>query len=152
MANARGKMPENGNWKATHLSRSEVLELVYGKLMVIREEAERVDADGERPTQRDLLDLIRAFRRIVVEAKRAASLIETHTHVATAGHCIHCGKTYADHDTDAKRREESGGVVPKRLAKEGAEAPRCLALQRLFESIELELYQPLPMLEVDLGR
>ena len=48
MVSARGKMPENGNWKAVHLSRSEVLELVYGKLMLIREEAERVDGDGER--------------------------------------------------------------------------------------------------------
>lgn len=152
MADGRGKMPANGNWQQTHLSRSEVLELVYGKLQTIREEAERVDADESRPTQRDLLGLIKSFRRIAIEAKRAASLIETHTHVAKAGHCVFCGKTYEEHETDAKRREESGGVVPKRLAKEGAEPPRCLALQRLFESAELELYQPLPMLEVDLGR
>ncbi len=137
---------------AVHLSRSEVLELVFGKLQLIREECESIDSDDARPTQRDLLGLIKSFRRIAIEAKRAASLIETHTHVATAGHCIHCGKSYAEHDTAEKRKEESGGMVPKRLAKEGTEPPRCLALQRLFESIELELYQPLPMLEVDLGR
>jgi hypothetical protein len=140
------------NAKLVHLSRSEVLELVYGKLIVIREECESIDREDSRPTHRDLLDLIKSFRRIAVEAKRAASLIETHTHVAKAGHCSHCGKTYAEHDTDAKRGEESGGTFPKRHAKAGTEGPRCCALQRLFESVELELYQPLPMVEVDLGR
>lgn len=35
MANARGKMPDNANWQRVHLSRSEVLELVFGKLNMI---------------------------------------------------------------------------------------------------------------------
>jgi hypothetical protein len=152
VVNARGKMPENGNWKAVHLSRSEVLELVYGKLMVIREEAESIEGEDSRPTERDLLDLIKSFRRIAVEAKRAASLIETHTHVAKAGHCVHCGKTYAEHDTDEQGREKRGGLLPnRRPINPQIEQARCLALQRLFESVELELYQPLPMTEVDLG-
>lgn len=140
--------------KLVHLSRSEVLELVFGKLNLIESEAqsaaEKERLDGEF-TLHDLKNAQRCLKRIAIEAKRAASLIETHTQVATAGHCVHCGKTYAEHDSDEKRREESGGVFPKRLAKEDVPL-RCLALQRLFESVELELYQPLPMVEVDLGR
>lgn len=146
MADGRGKMPENGNWKAVHLSRSEVLELVFGKLQLIREECERIDREDSRPTERDLLDIIKSFRRIALESKRAASLIETHTHVAKGGHCIHCGKTYEEHETDEKRREQTD-VLPKVRAKPGGDGPRCVALQRLFDSVELETYQPLAMLE-----
>lgn len=146
MANARGKMPENGNWQKTHLSRSEVLELVFGKLLVIREECERIDHEDSRPTERDLLDIIKSLRRIALESKRAASLIETHCHVAKSGHCVHCGKTYEEHETDEKRRE-TRDVLPKKLANPEVDHIRCLALQRLFESVELETYQPLAMLE-----
>ncbi len=142
MASARGKEPENTNWQKTHLSRSEVLELIYGKLQLIREEAESIDGEDSRPTERDLLGLIKSFRRIAIEAKRAASLIETHTHVAKGGHCIHCGKTYEEHEGDS-----ADGVTPRRHAKEGSEKSRCLALQRLFESLELETYQPLEVVD-----
>lgn len=155
MASARGKMPENGNWKAVHLSRSEVLELVFGKLMLIEQEAQSA-AEKERQdgkfTLHDLQNAQRCLKRIATEAKRAASIIETHTHVAKAGHCVHCGKTYEDHDSDQKRRDDRPeGLLPRKLANPAVDGLRCLALQRLFESVELDTYQPLPMLEVDLG-
>lgn len=135
--------------KLVHLSRSEVLELVYGKLHLIQGECEEVTREESRPTQRELLDILRRFKRIAIEARRAASLIETHTHVASAGHCTHCGKTYEEHDSDEERQaKREGGLLPKTLAKEGGvQGPRCMALQRLFDSLELETYQPLPMLE-----
>lgn len=151
MASARSKMPENGNWKAVHLSRSEVLELVYGKLMVIEGECQEMAEREEYARHDQLEDVQRRLKRIAIEAKRAASLIETHTRVAKAGHCIHCGKTYAEHDSDEKRREERpDGLLPKKLANPAIDKLRCLALQRLFESVELDTYQPLPMVEVDL--
>jgi hypothetical protein len=104
--------------KLVHLSRSEVLELIFGKLTLIREECESIDSEDSRPTERDLLGLIKSFRRIAVEAKRAASLIETHTHVAKAGHCIHCGKTYSEHDSDDQRKEKKpDSFLPTHRAK-----------------------------------
>lgn len=152
MAEGRGNMPADGNWKAVHLSRSEVLELVFGKLQLIREECDRIDHEDSRPTERDLLDIIKSFRRINLESKRAASLIATHCHVAKGGHCIHCGKTYEEHETDDARTEQHAAIgrqalLPKKPALPGGAGPRCLALQRLFDSVELETYQPLAMLE-----
>lgn len=93
-----------------------------------------------------MINAQRCLKRIAIEAKRAASLIETHTHVAKAGHCIHCGKMYDEHETDEKRRE-TRELLPKKLANPEVEKARCLALQRLFDSVELETYQPLAMLE-----
>ncbi len=152
MVSARGKVPENGNWKAVHLSRSEVLELVYGKLQVIEGECSEIQDREAHARYDNLPALQQRLKRIAIEAKRCASLIETHTRVATAGHCIHCGKTYAEHDSDAKRREgKPDGLLPRKLANPAIDSLRCLALQRLFESVELDTYQPLPMVEVDLG-
>lgn len=149
----RPTLPSNTNWKATHLSRSEVLELVFGKITMIESECqaaadreEAVGHGGDR-TLKELQDVQRRLKRIAIEARRAASLIETHTHVAMAGHCVHCGKTYAEHDSDVAREADGARFLPKKHAKPGAEGPRCLALQRLFDSVELETYQPLPVTE-----
>jgi hypothetical protein len=139
--------------KLVHLSRSEVLELVFGKLHLIEAECQEMtdeDAVAWRPAK--LADVQRRLKRIALEAKRAASIIETHTHAAKGGHCVYCGLSYEEHDTDEARRAKGEDVLPKQHAKDGSERPRCLALQRLFESVELETYQPLPMMEVDLGR
>lgn len=77
-------------------------------------------------------------------AKRAASLIETHTHAAIAGHCVFCGKKYAEHGADDTRE----GFIPKQHARVSTpEKPGCLSLARLFESVELETYQPLKLEE-----
>ncbi len=124
----------------THLSRSEVLELVFGKLQLIQQEAEEcTDRENGKVTMAELAAIQRRLMRCALEAKRAASLIETHTHVVKAGHCVHCGKTYEEHAADDMPRE---GVMP-RVHSRATDRPPCLALQRLFDSVELETYQPL---------
>lgn len=145
----RTTLPANGNWKQVHLSRSEVLELVFGKINLIEQECESASEKEHREggfTLKDLTDAQRCLKRIAIEARRAASIIETHAHVAQAGHCIHCGKTYEEHDTDEKRRE-TRELLPKKLANPDVDHVRCIALRRLFESVELETYQPLQMVE-----
>lgn len=119
----------------TQLSRAEVMSLLFDKLSLIRDEAD-VMQDGEiKP--RDFPDVTKRFKRIAVEARRAASLLETYERVAKSGHCLHCGKTYAEHAEAPLRLEDEVRV----RAKKEPPSPICYALKKLFESVEVETYQ-----------
>ncbi len=124
--------------KVTHLSRSELMTLLYDKLHTIREEADTIlDPDADKPG--DLSHAMTRLKRISLEAKRAADLINTHEVCSKTGHCWHCGKSYDEH------QEQSGGV---NAAVKSKNEPRCMALKRFFESMEIETYQGVQIVEV----
>lgn len=118
----------------TQLSRAEVTSLLFDKLTFIRDEADFM-SDGEIKS-RDFPDVTKRFKRIAIEARRAAALLETYQRVAKAGHCLHCGKTYAEHEENPLRLEDE---VRVRTKKEPP-SPICYALKKLFESVEVETY------------
>ncbi len=127
----------------THLSGSELATLVFDKLHTIIGECEEIDREEYKPTGSKLADIKARLKRIAVEARRAASFIETYERVAKAGHCLHCGKTYAEHLAVPKPLPPG---VPKARFKGDEDAPpRCRALQQFFESAEIETYQPLEL-------
>jgi hypothetical protein len=127
----------------THLSRQELMSLLYDKLQTIRDEADEiVDPDVREP--RHLPSAKLRLKRIAVEARRAASLIETYEIVSKAGHCLHCGKTYEEHEERAKLPEGGVLVRAKDLSPDGS---RCNALKALFESVEIETYQGVQVVE-----
>jgi hypothetical protein len=78
----------------TQLSRAEVMTLLYDKVTQIREEAEQIE---DEPKPAKLGEYKARLKRIVIEAKRAASLIETHERTWKEGHCLYCGETYEAH-------------------------------------------------------
>lgn len=117
----------------THLSRSEVTTLMFDKVQLIIAEASNIEGDDGRL---NLTDAKKRLKRIAIEAKRAAALLETHERVWKSGHCLHCAKPYADH-LDEKPPLEPGQVRAKYPPSE----PRCLALKKFFESVEIETYQ-----------
>lgn len=121
----------------TQLSRSEVMTLLYDKVHLIRSEAEEIEGEGE--VRLNLTDAKKRLKRIAVEAKRCASLIETYQAVATAGHCLHCGKPYSEHHELSAPLPE--GAPRVRVKGDDPNAVACRALQRLFESVEVEAYQ-----------
>jgi hypothetical protein len=125
------------------LSRSELTQLVYDKLQIIGGEVEEINQDEHKATPARLADMKARLRRIGIEAKRAASLIETHEPLASAGHCLHCGKTYAEHDDEPRPRAPGESLV---RAKDEAYI-RCRALKAYFESLELETYAPIDLVE-----
>lgn len=121
----------------TQLSRQEVMSLVFEKLMLIQGEVEEAENEHEKGIK--LIGNIKnRLKRIVVEARRAASLIETHERHWTVGHCLHCGLTYQEHDDEAARLAPGVRVRAKNIDNPEA---RCCALRRLFESVEIETYQ-----------
>lgn len=64
--------------KATHLSRAEVLTLVFDKLRLIEEETDASLKNEESTRGRQsVADMRSRLKRIAVEARRAAALIET---------------------------------------------------------------------------
>ena len=127
----------------TQLSRSEVMTLLYDKLNTIREEADTIlDPEAQKPG--DLSHAGKRIRRIAIEAKRAAALIDTYEICSKAGHCTHCGKTYDEH-LEERPPHESGAPLVR--AKDRA-APRCVELKKFFESIEIETYQGVQIAEV----
>jgi hypothetical protein len=127
------------------LSRSELTQLVYDKLQIIGGEVEEIQQDEHKATPARLADMKARLRRIGIEAKRAASLIETHEPLAKAGHCLHCGKPYAEHDDEPRPRAPD---EPRIRVKGDPEAPpRCRALKAYFESLEIETYAPLDLAE-----
>jgi hypothetical protein len=132
----------------THLSRNEVTVLLYDKLLLIEAEAGEAQQHEGKWTAAHLADTKARLKRIAVEARRAASLIETHEACAKAGHCLHCGKTYGEHEELPGPLPEGVRVRPK---QHDEAAPRCLAMRHLFESVEVETYRPLAMLEADRG-
>lgn len=122
----------------THLSRSEVAMLLFDKVSLIEAEAKEIDSGFEgKLSLEKMADAKRRLKRIVIEARRAASLIETYQDVAKAGHCLYCGKTYAEHEDESLRIEDAVRV----RAKKDPPAALCYALRKLFESVEVETYQ-----------
>jgi hypothetical protein len=134
----------------THLSRSEVMTLLFDKLSIISGECSEYVHDGDIAA-RNLPDLKLRLRRIALEAKRAASLIETYEHAAKAGHCLHCGKTYEEHDDKLAQPLPEGSPRVRAKGATSDEPQRCRALRAYFESVEVETYKPLQLQEVDLG-
>lgn len=125
--------------KVTHLSRSELMTLLYDKLHTIREEADTLlDPDAAKPS--DLSHAMTRLKRISLEAKRAADLINTHEVCSKTGHCWHCGKTYEEH-----QEQSEGRITPSVKSRND---PRCMALKRFFESMEIETYQGVQIVEV----
>jgi hypothetical protein len=124
----------------TQLSRAEVTALMFDKVQLILTEAQEVEGDHGRI---DLKDALRRLKRIAIEARRAAALLETHERTWTAGHCLHCGHPYAAH-LDDRPPLEAGQVRAKYPPSE----PRCAALKRFFESLEIETYQGVQIVEV----
>jgi hypothetical protein len=129
----------------THLSRSELTSLLFDKLHVIVGECEEVDKEHYKASNAQLADTKARLKRIAVEARRAASLIETHERVAKAGHCLHCGKKYEEHLVAPESLPP--GAPRVRLKGEEDPPPMCRALQQFFESAEIETYQPLELQE-----
>jgi len=127
----------------THLSRGEVMTLLYDKLHLIQGECEAYCGEDADLNARKLADVKKRLKRIAVEARRAASLIETYEHIAKAGHCLHCGQTYEEHSPTETPLPD--GAPRVRVKGAEPEQPRCYALQRLFESVELETYKPLAL-------
>lgn len=125
--------------KVTQLSRSEVMSLLYDKLTTIRDECD-VLIDPDANDWRDLPQAKERLKRIALEARRAAALIDTHEICSKAGHCLHCGKAYEEHDE--QRSEGARAKVPSN------KDPRCMALKRFFESMEIETYQGVQIVEV----
>ena len=126
--------------KPTQLSRSEVDLLVFDKLELIKSECEELEhwKDGKLGGE-DITAIRKHLARIQVEAKRAASLIESYGLVSKSGHCLHCGKTYAEHEDlhpAHVRMQDEPRVKPN-----DPNASRCRALQKYFESAEVETYQ-----------
>lgn len=125
--------------KITQLSRKELMTLLYDKLETIREEAsELMDPDAEVPA--DLSHAMMRLKRIAIEAKRAASLIDTYEVCSRAGHCSFCGKTYEEH---LDQRPPGERVRLKHPPDE----PRCVMLKRFFDSLEVETYQGVQIVE-----
>ena len=125
----------------TYLSRSALMSLLFDKLSTIRDEAdEMINPDASDP--RDLPQAKQRLKRIALEARRAAALIETNEIAAKSGHCLHCGKTYEEHLDERPKRTE-GELV---RAKKDSDL-RCIALKNFFESMEIETYQGIIVVE-----
>jgi len=128
----------------THLSRSELMQLLYDKASLIRSEAEDIDSESE--SRLSLADARKRMKRIGIEAKRCAALIESYEMVAKSGHCLHCGKPYSEHHDLTPPLPP--GEPRVRFKGEAPAEPQCRALQRFFESLEIETYQGLQIVEV----
>jgi len=129
----------------TQLSRAEVMTLLYDKVMLIRGEAEEIE---DEPKPAKISEYKARLKRIMVEAKRAASLIDTYERTWKVGHCLHCGETYDDHAEFHQVGPLPPGaprVKPKNLENP---PPRCNALRKFFESAEIETYQGVRIDEV----
>lgn len=131
----------------THLTRAEIMTLVYDKLQIISAEMDAAQDGEDNPAR--FRSLKPRLKRVVVEARRAASLIETYERHWTAGHCLHCGKSYQEHD-EQRAQEPLEASVRVRIKGEESGPPRCRALRALFESMEIETYQALKLEDANL--
>lgn len=124
---------------SVHLSRQELLTLIFDKLENMRAELEHMDGESK------LTPIRKRTAVVAAEALRIQRLIEEHAAIADFGHCVYCGKTIDEHvDAMTDPLPPDAKVSPK---GEAERPPSCRYLRGLFDSLELATYQPLPLPE-----
>lgn len=130
-----------------HVSRAELMTLLYDKLGLIQSEIEEAQAAGEHGySGRRLSDLKKRLTRIAVEAKRSQSLIDSYEAHWMEGRCMHCDRPFSEHSEYGLKPELGAGPRVRVKSDNDDEARPAYCGMRIdkYESLELATYQNLP--------